>query len=187
MDAQPGPSASQQQESDFCSPRKKRPRGAFSRNEKTIILNVYKSIIESWPHSEDWSATDCAKKMAEMTGVSLASVYAILKQYKLSKDFENPKTSGPRLSFKDKLDEFTFSTIRIKFHQFFYRNEMPTIEKVIYSSLSNILTKLHFSSLYVLIEYNTIQILFIEHHNTLKNIQFQRKHINIGYCLLQKH
>lgn len=135
MEPQPGPSrkaASSDiaQESDCLSPRKKRPRGAFTPNEKTIILNIYKYNIENWPETTDWSATECAKKTSEMTGVGLSSVYRITKEYKDTKEFQKPKKSGPQRSFKQKFDEFSFAAIRRKVHAFFYKNEIPTIQKV---------------------------------------------------------
>ncbi|KAG7310666.1 hypothetical protein JYU34_003469 [Plutella xylostella] len=131
MEPQPGPSretapTDRAQESDFLSPRKKRPRGSFSPNEKTIILNIYKYNIENWPETTDWSAKECAKKTSEMIGVSLSSVYKIIKEYKDTKEFQKPKKSGPQLSFIH-FDDFTFTTIRRKVHTFFYRNEIPTI------------------------------------------------------------
>lgn len=65
-----------------------------------------------------------------MTGVGLSSVYKITKEYKETKDFEKPKKSGPQLSFKQKFYEFIFAAIRRKVHAFFYRTEIPTIQKV---------------------------------------------------------
>lgn len=140
MEPRPGPSREpdqpdRAQELDFLSPRKKRPRGALMPKEKHIILNIYKYNIENWPKTTEWSAKECAKKTSEMTGVSLASVYRITKEYKETKEFQQPKKPGPQRSFIQKFDEFTFAAIRRKVHAFFYKNEIPTIEKVLLSPL----------------------------------------------------
>lgn len=93
---------------------------------------MYKYQIQSWPKDE-WSATECAKITAEMTGVALSSVYKILKEYKEKGELEPPLKTGPKLSFVEKIDDFTFAAIRRKVHSFFFINEMPTIVKVSYS------------------------------------------------------
>jgi hypothetical protein len=134
MNPQPGTSresiSSHDRGSDFLSPKKKRSRSALIKNEKLMVINIYKYNVQNWPTGTEWSATECAKKTAEMAGVALSTVYKITNEYKDTKDLESPKKTGPQLSFKNKFDEFTFSAIRRKVHNFFYQKEAPTIEKV---------------------------------------------------------
>lgn len=126
MDAEPGTSG----EKDLLSPKKKRLRSAISPTEKVMIINVYKHVLATWPQDEYCSKVECTKKTAEITGVSTASVYTILKDYKQENEMPAPKKTGPKQNFKDKIGEYTFAAIRRIVHQFFFRHEAPTIAKV---------------------------------------------------------
>lgn len=132
MDALPGTS---QDGDTFLSPKKKRPRVALSATEKLWVRNVYKYVFEvkcSEPNIELPKTSECVDKVAEVLGISVRTVYSVLKEHK-ENDSESPKPpekTGPKLTFKDKLDNFTFTAIRRIVHQFFHRNEIPTIAKV---------------------------------------------------------
>lgn len=143
MDALPSTS---QDGDTFLSPKKKRPRVALSATEKLWVQNVYKYVFEvksSESNIEVPKTSECVNKVAEVLGISVRTVYSVLKEHK-ENDSESPKPpekTGPKLTFKDKLDDFTFTAVRRIVHQFFHRNEIPTIAKV----------SLHMSSLIFLL------------------------------------
>ncbi|XP_047998733.1 uncharacterized protein LOC125236081 [Leguminivora glycinivorella] len=85
----------------------------------------------TWPHDKYFTRLECSKKVAEILGISERTVRSIFAEHNSATEFASPKKPGPKLSVIDKLDEFTFAAIRRTVHQFFHRNEPPTIEKVL--------------------------------------------------------
>ncbi|RVE44789.1 hypothetical protein evm_010588 [Chilo suppressalis] len=73
---------------------------------------------------------ECVKTVSQILGISTRSVYRILKEEKENVQLSNRKKSLPKLTFKDKIDDFDFSAIRRKVHQFFCEKDPPTIAKV---------------------------------------------------------
>lgn len=124
MDAQPSTSSRRRNE-ETLSPRKKRKLKSFSQTEKEMIMNAYKYV-----YSEKKTEFECVLKTAEILNISTASIYNVLKEHKENENFNSPKIPGPKIDFKNKLDDFTLSAIRRKVHQFFYRNESPSLNKV---------------------------------------------------------
>lgn len=127
----------------FLSPRKKRPRKAFTVTEKVMIRNAYKYVknetsaqLEAFEVVEE---NECMSKVAHILGIISRSLCNVLKDVKKGAPPTPPKKTGPKRSFKDKMDEFTFSAIKRIVHQFFYRNEPPTIERLVNQSDSIIL------------------------------------------------
>ncbi|CAH2108017.1 unnamed protein product [Euphydryas editha] len=111
----PQPSTSQKDVDVFLSPRKKRPRKAFTVTEKVMIRNAYKYV-----KNEISTQLDAFEVVEE-------------NECEVNKGAPPtpPQKTGPKRSFKDKIDEFTFSAIRRIVHQFLYRNEPPTIAKIL--------------------------------------------------------
>ncbi|CAK1592032.1 unnamed protein product [Parnassius mnemosyne] len=155
MDPQPSTS------SQSLSPRKKRPRIALSVTEKLMIQNVYKHVFEEKAASllpiEAPEKKECVSKTADILGIGVTSVSSVLKECKENEQFKSPEKRGPKHSFKDKLDDFTFAAIRRKVHNFFYANESPTIIKILkvvnedpdlpnfsWSTLRNVMKHLNF-------------------------------------------
>ncbi|KAF9421967.1 hypothetical protein HW555_002187 [Spodoptera exigua] len=130
----PQPSTSQKDVDVFLSPRKNRPRKAFTVTEKVMIRNAYKyvknEISAQLEAFEVVQENECVSKVANILGITSRSVCNVLKEVKKGTPPTPPKKSGPKRSFKDKIVEFTFCAIRRIVHQFFYRNEPPTIAKV---------------------------------------------------------
>ncbi|RVE52537.1 hypothetical protein evm_002931 [Chilo suppressalis] len=58
-----------------------------------------------------------------------------MKEQKENVQLSNRKKSGPKLTFKDKIDDFDFSCR--KFHQFFYEKDPPTIAHRTYQEKSS--------------------------------------------------
>ncbi|XP_026321135.1 uncharacterized protein LOC113231156 [Hyposmocoma kahamanoa] len=130
MSDQPGPSSTKL----FSTPMKKRQKkSALRSSEKTTIINIYKLVEDTWPKDQFWYKKDLAKKTAETAGVSLATVYKVLKQYRNEHRVSSPVAPPQRATIIDKLLDFELSAIRRKVHEFFFRNELPTVDNVLMS------------------------------------------------------
>lgn len=65
-----------------------------------------------------------------MTGVGVASVYNVLREYKADHKFKPPKSYHRSKPILDNIDEGIKSGVRRIIHQFYLRNEPPTIAKI---------------------------------------------------------
>lgn len=116
-------------ETTSLSPPKKRiKRTALSKAEKNMILNVYKTAIESNPER---LISDIGNEAARITGVSKASVFRVMREYKNSGVLNSPKKTKSRKRILEDVDDFDRNAIRRKVHEFFFRNELPTVDKVL--------------------------------------------------------
>lgn len=131
-DPVPGPSSSSMilETQDTLSPSKKRPTKALSSTEKLMVMNVYKHTFKNWPKNLYWSLVACVNKTAEILGISPRTVRVVVKENKTTGRLSSPKKKGRKTNFKQNIDEYTYSAIRRIVHQFFRRNELPTITKV---------------------------------------------------------
>lgn len=96
-----------------------------------MVINAYKYMKETWPTDMYPYKTDMMKKTADMLGISVPSVYRILRDYKENSQITPPITTKTRPNFSDKIDDFTKSAIRRKVHSFFIKGELPTLKKVL--------------------------------------------------------
>lgn len=93
-----------------------------------MILNVYKTALESNP---ELTISDIGDKAACITGVSKASVFRVMREYTNCGVLNSPKKTKLRKRVLDDIDDFDRNAIRRKVHEFFFRNELPTINKVL--------------------------------------------------------
>lgn len=105
----------------------KRQRRPFSSSEKTMILNMYNTFLEATPNA---SSNDILKTVASSMGVHWASVYKIVKEKNTVGVLRSPKKEKPRPTVIEKTDSFTKSALRNAVHDFFRRNEIPTLDKI---------------------------------------------------------
>lgn len=115
----------------LASPPKKRPKHTqLTENEKTIAINVYKYVERSmptYPYKEEVLRTT-----ATIMGVSRSTIIRIINEYKTTGELSSPPPNIPaHRKIIDDLDDFVLSAIRRKVHQFYYNNELPTIDKVL--------------------------------------------------------
>lgn len=109
-------------------PKKRTKRKALSKLEKDMILNVYKTALESNP---EVLISDIADNAARATGVCKSSVFKVLREYKECGILNSPKKTKLRKCILEEIDDFDRNAIRRKVHEFFFRNELPTINKVL--------------------------------------------------------
>ncbi|CAH2013297.1 unnamed protein product [Acanthoscelides obtectus] len=95
---------------------------------KEVILNIYKIEREE---NEASTIKEIVVKVSHKVGVCRASVFNVLRQYTKNHTFSEPMTSKHRKSIVKSLDEADKHAIRRKVHEFFFRNEIPTIDKVL--------------------------------------------------------
>ena len=100
----------------------------FSADMKEVILNVFKNESE-----KDKTSTieEVAVKVADIVGICRASVFNVLREYRMNHTFSEPITREHRKGIVTSLDEADKHAIRRKVHEFFFRNEIPTIDKVL--------------------------------------------------------
>ncbi|CAH1961997.1 unnamed protein product [Acanthoscelides obtectus] len=112
-----------------CSPpRKRSKKRQLSAEMKEVILNIYKMEREE---NEASTIKEIVVKVSHKVGVCRASVFNVLRQYKKNHTFSEPMTSKHRKSIVKSLDEADKHAITRKVHEFFFRNEIPTIDKVL--------------------------------------------------------
>lgn len=100
----------------------------LSSGERRCILNVFNKLSEENP---GLALKQIAEMTGQQTGVGTASVYRIRKQINQNNDLKSPSKTRNRCPLPDKYDDFTKSAIRSKIHQFFIRNELPTVKKIL--------------------------------------------------------
>ncbi|CAG9787111.1 unnamed protein product [Diatraea saccharalis] len=115
LEPQAGPSSS----IPLNSPIKKRKPTTLSIGEKQLITNIYKYVKNTWSETEYQSNQAMVAKTAEISGVSVRSIYGILREYKDTHIFEPKGTTKKKLNVIDKLDSFEKTAIRQKVHSFF--------------------------------------------------------------------
>nr|CAH7765939.1 unnamed protein product [Callosobruchus chinensis] len=108
------------------------PRRRFKKRhlsvEVKIILNVYKHELED---SADVTINEIVQKVADKVGTCRASVFNVLKEYKDSHSFSEPRTNQNRTSLIELVNDADRHAFRRKVHEFFFRNEIPSIDKVL--------------------------------------------------------
>lgn len=111
------------------SPVKKNKCGQVIHSDKRkSVIDLYKSVrTEGKEHSKD-SIVD---KIARFSGVSKRSVYYIISSYEKSKTVESPRNKKQRTTINEKVDSFDKFAIRRKVHEFFFRNEPPSMDKIL--------------------------------------------------------
>uniref|UniRef100_A0A6P7G871 Uncharacterized protein LOC114338835 n=1 Tax=Diabrotica virgifera virgifera TaxID=50390 RepID=A0A6P7G871_DIAVI len=93
-----------------------------------MILNVFKTEIQENPTK---SKSAISIRVADKTGVCSRSVRNIVQEYENTGTLSTPKQIKQRRSIINSLDDLNKEAIRRIIHQFFFRNEIPTTEKVL--------------------------------------------------------
>lgn len=101
-------------------------------DKKQCIINIYKTVVTENPRILKDNAV---RKVAESVGVGKSTVYRILSNYKKNHvdGIKSPENKKTRPCMFEKIDNFTKCAVRRKVHDFFLRNEQPTVEMVMNS------------------------------------------------------
>ncbi|XP_056648364.1 uncharacterized protein LOC130452887 isoform X2 [Diorhabda sublineata] len=151
MDATPSTSG-------LCYPPKRRKLislGHLSLNEKQSMINLYKQILTDQPKIK---LTAAVSKIVT-NGIAKSTVYRTIKEY-----FDifpyfgtgtvvSPKHSGGRPGLVKTFDETSKNIIRRIVHGFFFKNDIPTLNKILNEIKKNTdLQNVSRSSLYKLMK-----------------------------------
>ncbi|XP_023312763.1 uncharacterized protein LOC111692866, partial [Anoplophora glabripennis] len=113
------------------SPPRKRKQlslGHLSLAEKQAILNLYKKSLDDEPTLK---TVQLVSKIAMTLGVAKSTVYRAIKQYKSTGRVSTSKHCGGRPGIVTCLDEAMKNSIRRIVHSFFFKNEIPTLDKIL--------------------------------------------------------
>ncbi|EZA49329.1 hypothetical protein X777_12359 [Ooceraea biroi] len=111
------------------SPVRKNKRGQLVHsNQKLIIINLYKTLNEKNPNI---LRKDVVAKVVEETGIGSTTIRNTLMEYEAAGTVTSPNKKKRRLSFKEKIDECDKNAIRRKVHEFYMKEELPTLQKVL--------------------------------------------------------
>ncbi|VEN61295.1 unnamed protein product, partial [Callosobruchus maculatus] len=114
---------------DLRPPRKMSKKSHFDMRLKEVILNVYK--YETQKKSLTTAADDIVEEVALKIGICKRSVYKVVREYRARHSFAALLTNQNRKRCIHLVNHGNTSTIRRKVHQFFFRNELPTIDNVL--------------------------------------------------------
>ncbi|VEN37080.1 unnamed protein product, partial [Callosobruchus maculatus] len=114
---------------DLSLSTKRSKKSHFDVRLKEVILNVYK--YETQKKSLTTAADDIVEEVALKIGICKRSFYKVVREYRTRHSFAAPLTNQNRKRCIDLVDHGDTSAIRRKVHQLFFRNELPTIDKVL--------------------------------------------------------
>ncbi|XP_072400872.1 uncharacterized protein [Diabrotica undecimpunctata] len=114
---------------NFSPPKKRRVHlGHLSTNKKQCIINMYKQIKSD---NSGMKVTATVAKIKQATGVANSTIYRTIKEYKQTGPVRCSKNIGGRPSILATYDEKVKTSIRQIVHSFFFKNEMPTLNKIL--------------------------------------------------------
>src|ERR1700729_3275752 len=100
----------------------------LSMSEKVIILNVHDCIKHDYP---SFTVQEMVERCSRMTGIGKSTIFKLLRERNFSPagQVEPPKKIPGRPA--KVLDEETKCVIRRKVHSFYFRKEIPTLDKIL--------------------------------------------------------
>ncbi|KAJ8913791.1 hypothetical protein NQ315_002697 [Exocentrus adspersus] len=112
------------------SPPKKRQHklGHLSEAEKHSVINVMKILKQQY---EDKGTSELVVEVARKLGLAKSTIYRILAEYKAKGKVGAPKKASGRPSITESFDESIKNDIRKVVHGFFFKNELPTLDKIL--------------------------------------------------------
>ncbi len=100
---------------------------------KEMVVSIYKWLVQKGPTQLNTSALAEGRftKIAEMTKISRHKISEIMREYERNNGRLNDSNcSRPGKKKLRSVDNFTRHVVRNKVHEFYHRNESPTVEKV---------------------------------------------------------
>nr|CAH7764962.1 unnamed protein product [Callosobruchus chinensis] len=74
---------------------------------------------------------ELVQKVAVISEISRTSVYRIVREYRSNHSLSEPKAYPSRKKITEAIDDFDRCAIRRKVHSFFFRNKLPTVDKIL--------------------------------------------------------
>ncbi|XP_017797833.1 PREDICTED: uncharacterized protein LOC108578925 [Habropoda laboriosa] len=105
------------------------PSGKYVRSEqRKIVVNLYQKIIAEKPSIK---YRIVMARLSEISGIGLSTVKRIIAEYKNTGKVSSPKTKRKRRNAIQKLSDEEKHRIRQKVHDFWFRREVPNLNKML--------------------------------------------------------
>lgn len=98
--------------------------------QKEMILYCFNKLSEKCPNAK---VKSIEKDVSDLLGVSATSVHSVRNEFKDTGILKTPGKKRKSVQRVEKYDDFTLSVVRKKVHEFFLKNEPPTLNKVLES------------------------------------------------------
>ncbi|KAL4153007.1 hypothetical protein QTP88_000840 [Uroleucon formosanum] len=126
------PTTSAEPNVDFkkiSSPIKKNEKGRFvGKQQKLMIVNLYKAKKQQQPGMK---YKELMASISADSGIGMRKVIQTISEYKNTGECKSTNKTKIRPTIIDKIDDFNKNAIRQKIHGFWFRNEIPTIKKIV--------------------------------------------------------
>jgi len=97
-------------------------------DQKKIIINLYKKLKNKDPYIRYEDLLDI---LSEGTNIGIGTIKKTLSEYKSTGMVSSPINKKKRPTISEKVDDFDKNEIRRKIHGFWFKREIPTIQKII--------------------------------------------------------
>lgn len=114
------------------SPRvEKQKRGKpIQSGQKKVLINVFNAKCTEFP---TLPIRDVVRLVSEETGVSERSIFRARRESKVKGVLTTPNKKRVCKNLSQKYDKFVKDAVRRKVHEFFFKNELPNVDKVLHS------------------------------------------------------
>lgn len=98
------------------------------KRQKLMIVNLYKAKKQQQPGMK---YKELMSSISADSGIGMRNVIQTISEYKNTGECKSPNKTKIRPTIIDKIDDFNKNAIRQKIHGFWFRNEIPTIKKIV--------------------------------------------------------
>ncbi|KAL4101084.1 hypothetical protein QTP88_021104 [Uroleucon formosanum] len=96
--------------------------------QKLMIINLYKTKMLQQPKL---TIKEVVKIISKELGIGQRTAQLTIAEYKNEKTVRSPDKTKIRATFKEKIDDFERDAIRRKVHEFWFRKQLPTLDKIL--------------------------------------------------------
>jgi len=93
-----------------------------------MIVNLFKSKMIQQPTLK---VKEVAMIISKELGIGKNTIQSTIAEYKNKKTVSSPNKSKIRATYKQKVDDFERDAIRRKVHEFWFRKQLPTLDKIL--------------------------------------------------------
>jgi len=93
-----------------------------------MIVNLYEAKKQQQP---DIKYKELMASISADSGIGMRKVIQTISEYKKTGECKSPNKTKIRPTINDKTDDFDKNAIRQKIHGFWFRNEIPTLKKIV--------------------------------------------------------
>ena len=93
-----------------------------------MIINFYKTKMSQ---QQTLIIKEVVKIISKELGIGQRTAQSTIAEYRNDKTVRSPDKTKIRAIFKDKIDDFERDAIRRKVHEFWFRKQLPTLNKIL--------------------------------------------------------